>query len=146
MQPKAFHGAQKILVPVDGSSNSNIALDYALSMAKALDSKLFVLTVVDLFPETVTPLLEEKLRAEATVFLESARQKATVENVSCETDLHVGGRPFEVIVGKAQDIGADLVVMGAQGRSGLGWLLMGSVTERVIGHASCPVLVVPTKQ
>jgi nucleotide-binding universal stress UspA family protein len=52
------------------------------------------------------------------------------------------GRPYEVIVNRAKEKKADLIVMGSHGRTGLKRLLMGSVTERVIGHAECAVLVV----
>ena len=52
------------------------------------------------------------------------------------------GRPDEAIVRAAESAGADLIVLGSRGRTGLTKVLMGSVAERVIGHAACPVLVV----
>jgi nucleotide-binding universal stress UspA family protein len=54
----------------------------------------------------------------------------------------VEGRPDEAIVKFAEDVGADLIVMGSHGRTGLSKILLGSVAERVIGQAACPVLVV----
>jgi len=54
----------------------------------------------------------------------------------------VEGRPDEAIVKVAEDVGADLIVMGSLGRTGLIKVLLGSVTQRVIGQAVCPVLVV----
>jgi nucleotide-binding universal stress UspA family protein len=52
------------------------------------------------------------------------------------------GEPYEVIVKTAEQSNVGLIVVGSHGRSGIEKLLMGSVTERVIGHAGCPVLVV----
>jgi nucleotide-binding universal stress UspA family protein len=61
--------------------------------------------------------------------------------VAVELEVHVG-RPDQVIVERAAERGADLIVMGSQGRGGLERLLLGSVSERVIGQAACPVMVV----
>ena len=54
------------------------------------------------------------------------------------------GEPYNVIISTAKEKKVDLIVMGSHGRRGISRLLMGSVTERVIGHASCAVLVVKT--
>jgi nucleotide-binding universal stress UspA family protein len=54
----------------------------------------------------------------------------------------VEGRPYEAIIETAREKGVDLIVMGSHGRTGMERLLMGSVTERVVGHADCAVLIV----
>ena len=57
----------------------------------------------------------------------------------------MGGKPYEFIVKEAEDREIDLIVMGTHGRTGLTRVLMGSVAQSVIGHAPCPVLVVPSR-
>jgi nucleotide-binding universal stress UspA family protein len=70
--------------------------------------------------------------------LELAAEK---QGVTLETMI-LSGRPDEGIVKAAEFKGASLIIVGSHGRTGLKRLLMGSVAERVIGHAKCPVLVV----
>ena len=62
----------------------------------------------------------------------------------CETAMLVG-RPDAEIVARATATGAELIVMGTHGRSGLAHALLGSVAERVVQHAPCPVLIVPKR-
>ena len=74
---------------------------------------------------------------------ERAKERAEQENISCETIVHVGGQFHEYIVQEAKKREADLIVMGTQGRTGLKKLIIGSVAQRVLAHAPCPVLVTP---
>ena len=73
--------------------------------------------------------------------LSSLRRDLTRRHVRCRTDLRVG-IPYQVITDRATKLPADLLVMGTQGRSGLSHLLLGSVAERVVRSAPCPVLTV----
>jgi len=136
---------ERVLVALDGSEHSDKALDQALSMARTCNSKLFAISVVDLYPEQmeVAPALEEKMSAEVAEILERAKQKADQENVACETIVHMGRPAYEFIVQEAKDKNIDLIVMGTHGRTGLKKVIMGSVAERVIGSAPCAVLVTP---
>jgi nucleotide-binding universal stress UspA family protein len=136
---------ERILVALDGSKYSEAALDQALSMAKICNSKLFAISVVDLYPEILAeaPGVEEKLSEEVRKTLERAKQKAEKQNISCETVVHMGGLAYEFIVKEAQEKNIDLIVMGKHGKTGLKRLLMGSVSERVIGHAPCAVMIIP---
>ena len=136
---------EKILVAVDGSKHSEKALDQAISMGKICNSQIFALTVVDLYPEqlAIAPALGEKMSEEARDLLDRVKQKIEQENIPCETIVHIGGQPHRFIVEEAKNKGIDLIVMGTHGKSGLKKLLMGSVTERVIGHAPCTVMVTP---
>jgi nucleotide-binding universal stress UspA family protein len=136
---------ERILVAMDGSKHSEKALDQAISMAKICKSILFAISVVELYPEQVAlaPALEEKKSEEAWELLERTRDRAREENIACETIVHIGGRPHEFIIQEAKDKSVDLIVMGTHGRTGLKKLLMGSVAERVIGHAPCAVMVIP---
>jgi nucleotide-binding universal stress UspA family protein len=137
---------ERILVGLDGSEHSEKALDQALSMARICNSTLFVISVVDLYPEVMAkaPGLEEKMSIEARETLERAKQAAEKENITCETIVHIGGPAYEFIIQEAKEKNVDLIVVGTHGRTGLKRLIMGSVAERVIGHAPCPVMVIPS--
>jgi nucleotide-binding universal stress UspA family protein len=136
---------EKILVALDGSKYSGKAFEQAVSMARICNSKLFVIGVVDLYPEQmeVAAALVEKLSEEVANTLKSAEQKAKEENIPCETISHMGGPAYQFIVQEAKDKNVDLIVMGTHGKTGLKRVIMGSVAERVIGSAPCPVLVTP---
>ncbi len=136
---------ERILVAVDGSQCSEKALEQALSMGKVCNSTLFAVSVIEMYPESlgVAYQLEEKMEKEARAILEGVKQKAGRENIQCETIVHMGARPDQLIVQEARDKKVDLIVLGTHGRTGLKKLLMGSVAERVIGHAPCAVLVTP---
>jgi nucleotide-binding universal stress UspA family protein len=101
--------------------------------------------VVEAYPKHLesAPAFEEEIRKAGTKFLKEVKDKAAKKNVSCETILQVGGQPHEFIVKEAKGRGIDLIVVGTHGRSGLKKLFMGSVAQKVIGHAPCAVLVVP---
>lgn len=137
---------KRILVALDGSIYSDKALDQALSMAKLCGSTLLAITVMELYPATLgsAPGVEERLSKEAGRILEKAKNKAAEDNIPCETKVHIGKHPHEFIVQEAMERDIDLIVMGAHGRTGLlKKRLLGSVAERVIGHAPCAVLVTP---
>jgi nucleotide-binding universal stress UspA family protein len=75
--------------------------------------------------------------------LESVKDRASKEGVDCEIISHRSEEPYQDIVDEAEKNQADMVIMGTHGRTGLKRLMMGSVTAKVIGHATCNVLVVP---
>ena len=136
---------ERVLVAVDGSKYSEMAFTQAINIAKTCKSSLFAISVISLYPETLAraPVLVEAMERETREILERAKNQAAKENVPCETIVHEGGQPHEFIVKEAKEKKIDLIVMGTHGRTGLKKLLMGSVAERVIGHAPCSVLVVP---
>ncbi|MFC1895763.1 universal stress protein [Thermodesulfobacteriota bacterium] len=137
---------ERILVALDGSKYGDAALEQAISLGRTCNSTIFAVSVVDLFPEQmqVAHALGEKLTTEARQTLDQAKARVEQENIPCETILHMGGQPHEFIVEEAKERNADLIVMGTHGRTGLRRLLMGSVVQKVIGHAPCSVMVVPT--
>ncbi len=137
---------ERILVAVDGSAFSDAAVDQAISLGEICNSQIFVISVVDLYPEQmeVAPALVEKMSEEVRQHLDRAKQKIDKANIPCETIVHMGGKPHEFIVLEAKERAIDLIVMGTHGRTGIKRVLMGSVAQNVIGHAPCPVLVVPS--
>ncbi len=136
---------ERILVAVDGSKYSEKALDQAISMAKICNSTLFAINVIDFYPAQleVAPALQEKMSEETREILKRVEDRAAKEDIQCETIVHIGGQPYKFILREAKEKNIDLIVMGTHGRTGLKKLLMGSVAERVIGHAPCAVLVTP---
>jgi nucleotide-binding universal stress UspA family protein len=122
---------EKILVPTDGSIYSDLAVREAISIAKRIGSSLIALSV---YKRDANYEL-----AEATIGI--VKELAEKEGVKFEA-LTLKGEPHEVIVNTVEKKNAGFMVVGSHGRSGIERLLMGSVTERVIGHAGCPILVV----
>ncbi|MEJ2657541.1 MAG: universal stress protein [Desulfobacterales bacterium] len=138
---------KRILVAMDRSKYSEKAFEQAISMAKICKSTLFVVSVIDLYPEVseIELALGErgKMLKGTKEFLEKVKAKATKENIPCETIVHIGGQPHEFIIQEAKGKNIDLIVMGTHGKTGLYELLIGSVAKRVVGHAPCAVMVTP---
>ncbi len=122
---------KRILIASDGSPYSDAAWDEALYVTRRVESQLLALSVAR---------HEEELEI-AQAIVARLKAEAGRSGVSLETLVRLG-RPFEAIVQAALEKRADLIVMGALGMTGLTSLLMGSVTERVIAQAPCPVMVV----
>lgn len=140
----------RILVPTDFSKHSQNALTYAVAFAEKFGAEIYLLHVVQdlalFIPEAVTagpPLVPpvDQLTAAvrtalARVITENQLQRLTVHPEVRE------GTPFYEIVRFAQEKEIDLIVMGTHGRGGLAHVLLGSVTEKVVRKAPCPVLTV----
>lgn len=135
-------GWKNILLPTDGSRFCASAVERAIDFAKSYGGDLTAVSVVDVTEEfhTQAPEAVERLVKKARAVLEEVRKKAEAAGVKVETSVREG-EVYEVITGLAREKGANVIVMGSHGRTGLKRLLMGSVTEKVIGHAPCPVLV-----
>ena len=139
---------EKILVPIDFSDISKRAARYAESLARALNATLYLVHVQPPAPRPhrfgpVTPVIDSREQS-----YQAARQRldALARRLASET-LHVisevrTGPTAESIAQASVHYGADLVVMGTRGRTGVAHLLAGSVAERVVRTAPCPVLLV----
>lgn len=145
IRPIEDHG--KILVATDGSEFNEDAVREAISLAKTCSSKLFVVSVIETNPEyeTIAPQLVEKAEKETRKHLELVKEIASKKNVDCEIIAYQGEEPYQYIVEEAGKNNVSMIIMGRRGRTGLKRLMMGSVTERVIGHAECAVFVVKMK-
>ena len=141
----AIMGFEKILLATDGSESVEAAIQEAINIARVCSSRLFVLSVVEVNPEyeALAPNIVEKAETETKEHVDSVKNRAEKEGISCETIVHQGEEPYRFIVDEAKKTRVDMIVMGSHGRTGLKRLMMGSVTARVIGHAPCKVLVVP---
>ncbi|WP_227355038.1 universal stress protein [Haladaptatus salinisoli] len=135
----------RILIPVDGSEGARRAAKYGLELAESYDAAADVLHVIDHGRFRSLESQEERAsrRERATEFLEDAEATAAAVGVPVDTHLREG-RTHEVIAAFAAEIGANLLVMGRQGRRGLGDHLLGSIADRVLRTTDVPVLTVPS--
>ncbi len=135
----------RILFPTDGSDGAEAALEHAIEHAVAYDATLEVLYVI----EETLPVLEagapdvlDALEKQGETVLEDARERANKAGVESVQASIAGGSPYRQILEYIDDRDIDLVVMGTHGRRGIDRYLLGSVTEKVVRTASCPVLTV----
>jgi nucleotide-binding universal stress UspA family protein len=152
---------EKILVPLDGSEHSVRALEISIQVAKQFSGKLILIHIYSVTvrpiilpePATLTPTGVPVMTAEeVTRVADAAREagnrilaegerKAKADGVQVQTML-IEGHAVQEIVKTAREGEFDLIVIGARGISKIREILLGSVTDGVIHHASCPVLVV----
>jgi nucleotide-binding universal stress UspA family protein len=139
-----------ILLATDGSKEAELALTTAVNLANSTNSELHVVTVALGYPAygIHNPEILEQLRKQAeTVLDEQARKIRKAGGEVAQEHLRVSVRyRAEQIVQVAEDVEADLIVMGSRGLGGVRRALIGSVSDSVIRHAHCPVLVVRPKK
>lgn len=139
---------KKILVPVDGSSTSNQALDYALKLAKEGHSQVRALHAIDelgyLSSYEFSGELMATARRNGTQVLQNAVVAGQALNVPTDTRLvdQPGQRLGQTVADEAASWGADLIVVGTHGRRGVGRVLLGSGAEQIVRLATVPVLTV----
>jgi nucleotide-binding universal stress UspA family protein len=146
---------QRILVAVDGSVPSLNAVDFAADLASKYGAELILLTVVPHLSPELDPAVEEYARLEhvqvreaelsltmADSVLDNARRKARARGITRISAEPSFGDPAQAIIAVARDQQADLIVVGSRGHGRLAGLLLGSVAQKVISLAHCPVVVV----
>lgn len=141
-----------ILCPVDYSIYSEKALAYAIELATKFQAKLYLLHVLDTrfldvnnpelpyIPVTTNIINEETIDMLKSRLLKSVNEE-TQGKISVEA-IVVQGVPFAEIIRTAKECNTDLIVLGTHGRTGLAHVFMGSVAEKVVRKASCPVLTI----
>ena len=138
---------KRILVPCDFSDTSVAAVQYAVALARTFSARLHVLHVGD--------RAQSQFESEFPIGLENAVEDAVRERllriVTPQEEVELNpefavrpGAPAAEIVRYAQDANIDLIVMGTHGRGPVGHMVMGSVAEKVVRTAPCPVLTVRT--
>lgn len=144
---------RNILIATDGSRYSDAAASEAIGIAKRCGANLVIVSVVPSETESPFDIVHSEMQKGLIAdkeFQEAEKNVKNVKTLAEENGLKVkgliySGRPYEAIIETAEEEKADLIMVGSHGRTGLSRLLMGSVTERVIGHAECAVLVVKVK-
>ena len=143
--------AQRLLVPLDFSADANQALAYAMGLARKLGARVILLHVmqsppwggVDLYvtsPHAYSRFIQH-LEAEVAHRMQACLERVTAGGLEGEIAV-IHGVPFQEILDTAKKQQVDLIIMGTHGRTGLQHVLLGSVAEKVVRLAPCPVLVV----
>jgi nucleotide-binding universal stress UspA family protein len=142
-----------ILFATDFSECSDYAFDYALSMARQCDARLLIVHVisepVDLrgfyVPHISFDKLEEEIESGARKMMDKFCGSHLNEFTNYEAII-TPGIPYDEIIKKASEKGADLIVLGTHGRTGLDHVLFGSTAEKVVRKSPLPVLTVRTNE
>jgi nucleotide-binding universal stress UspA family protein len=133
-----------ILAAIDGSESAKKAFEESIYLAQKCNSKLDVVHVVscELGGDSATTFdLIDELKTKAEKMLEDYKTIAAKNNVSVEL-MVIQGDPAQVIIELAKTKKYDLIIMGTRGKSTFQELLLGSVSQKVLHHASCPVMVI----
>ncbi len=137
-----------ILVPIDFSEHADCALETAIALARDSGGRLQLLHAYEIPLGTIPPYgvalpdtLLTLVRDAAARRLAKAANKVEAAGIACETQI-LHAPPAEGIAEAARACGADLIVMGTRGLTGLRHVLLGSVAERTVRLAPCPVLTV----
>jgi nucleotide-binding universal stress UspA family protein len=165
-RPAKAYAVNTILVPTDFSKGSQAALEHATALAKLTKARIVVLHVIETIAYTmkeslhlvdsramVKSMTESPQLLDVYALVQRAVEPALDQIVKDLQKDHLTasrcvlqGTAYDQIVTQAKEIGADLIVMGTHGRRGANHLFMGSVAERVVRMAPCPVLTVRTPQ
>lgn len=143
----AYHN---ILVPVDGSETSHAAVEKAVEFAKAFGSKITVVQALVLDPyiaaeyisASQTNDLIERARTSIKESLAAAKAKFNEQGIEVETKLLEGQVIHREIIRAAEELHADLIIIGSHGRTGFKKLFLGSVAQSLLGESHIPVLIV----
>ncbi|MDP2240204.1 MAG: universal stress protein [Burkholderiales bacterium] len=143
---------KNILIPTDGSEQSQRAIRTGIELAKVHQSKITGIHVIPdyhlliAYEGAFDPVTEERIEEEAKVraegylsFMKSAAREA---GIPCDTVCETSDHPYDAILKAAESKDCDLILMTSHGRKGLAAVLLGSETRKVLTHAKVPVLVV----
>jgi universal stress protein A len=139
-------GLRKIVVPVDFSKAGQAAIDYAASLATHFKAGMILIHVIQRVYRadegSYIQISTRRMRQRVTKDLRTLKMRLPA---ALEIQIEVQeGSAFDEIVTMAREANADLIIMGTHGYTGMRHALLGSTAERVVQHASCPVLVVPS--
>jgi nucleotide-binding universal stress UspA family protein len=143
---------RNILVPTDGSEQSQRAVHCGIELAKLHGARLTGIHVIPdyhlliayegAFDPVTEERIEEEAKARAESYLGFVRKECGEAGVQCATVCETSDHPYDAILRTADANGCDLIVMTSHGRKGLAAVLLGSETRKVLTHAKVPVLVV----
>ena len=141
---------KRILVPTDFSHPSDLAVEYAIDLARRFGASIHLLHVLEdvnftaVYPDgfyAELPTLRAQLMSQAQTRISETAGRCAAASLTVTTQV-TDGRPARVIVDIAALRGTELIVMGTHGRGGVAHMVMGSVAERVVRTAPCPVFTV----
>lgn len=140
---------KKILAPTDFSELSKLGIRYALELARDTSAEVIIYHSIDFGDEWSAPkrqavpysdILEDSRKKLESFLAENFADSMNLVEVRKSAEI---GTPTKSIAEKAASEGVDLIVMSTHGRTGLEHMILGSVSEKVVARAPCPVLVVP---
>jgi universal stress protein A len=147
-----IQGFKEILLPFDFSAQSARAAEYAEWVARLSGARVHLAHVIAnpadaLYEPQQEPnwVLVEHAKKKAASLLETAAQESFPTGCPCEVHVAVGD-PYQKLMELARRIKPDLIVMSTHGRGGVAHLVIGSVAEKVIRHAPCPVFVIRQRE
>ena len=143
-EPLLVFRLKKILVPLDFSTCSSKALQYALPFARQFKAALILVHAVQL-PVAAPEMIFADAPSVADARAELERLAKTIDFAPCHCNVRIGA-PATEIIEAAVESGTDLIILSTHGRSGLAHMILGSTAERVVRQAPCPVLVVREKE
>lgn len=138
-----------ILIPIDFSSNSENALNYAIEFAKKENAKLVLLNVFDIsyasgaVPYTILAEERSNLKRESDEKLKVASLKIELAGCTHHEAMSVEGFTVDVILDVIKKKQVDLVIMGTKGATGFSGVIFGSNTAKIIEGSTCPVIAIP---
>lgn len=142
---------KRVVLPLDGSERSGIAMDHAVEMAKALNLGITLVRSIspmaygDTFADYVPTMYEnlaDEIETDVQDFLAHEAQQLRAAGIADVAEKAVDGYAASAILDEVGDEGDSMVVMATHGRAGIGRWVLGSVSDRVIRHSTGPVLVV----
>ena len=143
---------KNILIPTDGSEQSQRAVRAGVELAKLHGARITGIHVIPdyhlliayegAFDPVTEERIEEEAKARADSYLGYIRSAAAEAGVPCTTACETSDHPYDAILRTAETNGCDLILMTSHGRKGLAAVLLGSETRKVLTHAKVPVLVV----
>ncbi|TLU82782.1 MAG: universal stress protein [Chlorobium sp.] len=138
---------QTVLCPVDFTDASLKEVSYAREFATGMGASIYLLNVIDIPEEVLVNNLplEEKFEKKEHDRLGEIMNKLSSEGLQADGSVEFGD-PADIILEKAEKLGVNLIIMGSHSKHGLNRLLAGSVTEKVIRKAKCPVLIVKSHE
>ncbi len=135
-----------IIVAWDGSDHARRAFSYGAEIAKRFGARLQLISVARHAEHAETQDERHSSRRDARQFYEAAArdllESAAQNGIQSELVVVEGGHPAEAVVDTARKVGADLIIVGRRGLSGMTRFLIGSVSDRIARYAHCPVLLI----
>ncbi|HSN40097.1 MAG TPA: universal stress protein [Burkholderiales bacterium] len=143
---------KNILIPTDGSEQSQRAVRTGVELAKLHQARITGIHVIPdyhlliayegAFDPVTEERIEEEAKARAEGYLAFVKKVANEAGVACDTVCETSDHPYDAILKTADAKNCDLILMTSHGRKGLAAVLLGSETRKVLTHAKVPVLVV----
>lgn len=143
---------KNILIPTDGSEQSQRAVRTGIELAKLHQARITGIHVIPdyhlliayegAFDPVTEERIEEEAKARAESYLAYIKKTAQDAGIACDTVCETSDHPYDAILKTADAKGCDLILMTSHGRKGLVAVLLGSETRKVLTHTKVPVLVV----